>query len=69
LMLRWPGQSASEKKSKIEALKRHFNTGSWTAIGDMQADLLERGLKALRAEAVADAAKVEGPKEDDHGED
>jgi hypothetical protein len=70
LMLRWPGQSSVEKKAKIEALKRHFNTGSWTAIGDMQADHLERGLKALRQEC-ADAGTLpqEAKEEATHGAD
>lgn len=48
LVLRWPGQTAGEKKAKVEALQQFFGTGSWKAMGDMQADLLERGLKALK---------------------
>lgn len=45
----WPGQTAKEKAAKLEAVEKHFNTRSWTAVESMGIDQLKRGLIDLRA--------------------
>lgn len=50
LMRVWPGQTAKEKAAKADAVERHFNTRSWTAVESMGVDQLARGLADLRAE-------------------
>lgn len=52
MTLRWPGQSTAEKKRKVEVLKEIFGTGSWTALAEMTADVLEKGLQKLKAMPV-----------------
>lgn len=44
----WPGQTAKEKAAKLEAIERHFNTRSWTAVESMGVQQLSRGLSDLR---------------------
>ena len=34
LLLAWPGQTAADKKAKVEALRRTFGTSSWTDLTD-----------------------------------
>lgn len=46
-----PGQSAQEKKAKVEVLKAAFGTSAWTAIEAMHADRLRAG-KAKLAEVL-----------------
>lgn len=46
----WPGQTAKEKAAKLEAIEKHFNTRSWTAVESMGIDQLSRGLADMRAE-------------------
>lgn len=46
----WPGQTTKEKAAKAEAVERHFNTRSWTAVEGMSVQQLSRGLADLRAE-------------------
>jgi hypothetical protein len=49
LVLKWPGQTAAEKKAKIQTIKDLFGTTSWTALRDVQADVLEQGLQTLKS--------------------
>lgn len=56
-----PGQSAQEKKAKVEVLKEAFGTSSWTAVEAMRADKLRAG-KAKLAEGLQRYRVPEGPK-------
>ncbi len=47
LVAAWPGQSAAEKKSKVEAYFRVFETRSWTAVEACDVPTLKSGLDAL----------------------
>lgn len=51
-----PGQSAQEKKAKVEVLKAAFDTSSWTSIEAMSADRLRAGKAKLAG--VLDAYRV-----------
>jgi hypothetical protein len=44
-----PGQSAVEKKKKVEVLDKCFGTKSWTAVESMAIGKLEVGLTAVRS--------------------
>jgi hypothetical protein len=62
----FPGQSAAEKKSKVDLLKVAFGTGSWTKVESMDAATLRAGrdklreeILKLRAEPAAAAAEKE----------
>jgi hypothetical protein len=45
---RWPGQSAEDKKAKVECLARYFNTRSWTAVEQLSSEVLSGALAAMR---------------------
>lgn len=55
-----PGQSAQEKKAKVEVLKEAFGTSSWTSIEAMRADKLRAG-KAKLAEVLNRYRVPDGP--------
>lgn len=44
----WPGQSAADKKAKVDVLEEAFKTRSWTAIEDMSSEVLETGYKKIQ---------------------
>lgn len=44
----WPGQSAKEKKMKVDALEAVFGTRSWTAIEELHPEKLEEGYMKLQ---------------------
>ena len=45
MVLRWPGQTAADKKRKIEILQMCFGTNSWTEIETrVDIDRLKAGL-------------------------
>jgi hypothetical protein len=47
---RWPGQSTSEKKAKVAALKEAFGTASWTEVETrLKSDELKAGLARIEA--------------------
>jgi hypothetical protein len=48
----FPGQSADEKKIKVDLIFNAFNTRSWTAVQSTDSEKLRAGLKAIR-EAIA----------------
>lgn len=49
LLRHWPGQTAVEKKAKLEAIEKAFGTRSWTAVESKISLLdLRKGLKALK---------------------
>jgi len=48
LLKRWPGQTAIEKKSKLQCLETIFKTGSWTEIESKSVEELEGGLMLIR---------------------
>lgn len=47
LVAGWPGQSAAEKKSKLEAIHRVFETRSWSAVEGSDVPTLKTGFDAL----------------------
>ncbi|BCS54752.1 AAA family ATPase [Geobacter sp. SVR] len=47
LTSKWPGQSAAEKKAKVDMLESIFGTRSWTTIEDMKLNQLLDGVVAL----------------------
>lgn len=44
----WPGQSAADKKNKVDALEYAFKTRSWTAIEALSPSVLEQGYKFVQ---------------------
>ena len=62
-MLRaWPGQTAAEKKGKVEALEAAFGTRSWTEVENFNSERLAEGLakiKIIVAKVPAPAGKKE----------
>lgn len=59
----WPGQAAEAKRAKVEALRTHFGSTSWTEVSKMHPEKLESGLAALqefvaKAKSEAEAATV-----------
>lgn len=51
MLLLFPGQSAEDKKGKVEKLQKIFDTSSWTKISnEVKFEDLEKGLKILREE-------------------
>lgn len=46
----YPGQTATEKKSKTDLIHMAFNTRSWTAVESMPSERLREGLAQIRAE-------------------
>jgi hypothetical protein len=44
----YPGQSAEEKKKKANILYAAFNTRSWTAITDMNSEVIKMGFEAIK---------------------
>ncbi len=68
----WPGQSADQKKLKIDAIKYAFDTMSWTVVESLRPEQLETGFKRIQdfvqkhiqteaAEIKASEPKVEKP--------
>lgn len=49
LVQHFPGQSAEEKRSKVDVVKEFFGTGSWTAVESMPSDKLKAGLDKMAA--------------------
>lgn len=49
LVRAWPGQTASEKKAKTEAIEAAFGTRSWTRVETFDAYTLRDGLEKIRA--------------------
>lgn len=52
MVKRWPGQTAEEKKAKLEAIERLFGTRSWTKVESTDSEKLRVGLEALKAEGA-----------------
>ncbi len=44
----WPGQSADQKKLKIDAIKYAFDTMSWTVVESLRPEALEAGFKRVQ---------------------
>jgi len=44
----WPGQSADQKKLKIDAVKYAFDTMSWTVVESLRPEALEAGFKRVQ---------------------
>ena len=44
----WPGQSADQKKLKIDAIKYAFDTMSWTVVESLRPEALEAGFKRIQ---------------------
>jgi hypothetical protein len=68
----WPGQSADQKKLKIDAIKYAFDTMSWTVVESLRPEALEAGFKRVQdfvqkhiqvqvAEVKQPESKVEKP--------
>lgn len=53
---RWPGQSAEEKRAKVDFLERHMATRSWTAVEQMSSAQLGEALSAMRDDLSGQAA-------------
>ena len=50
LLERWPGQTAAEKKAKVDALRVAFGTTSWTEVETRRtAEQLRQGLSVIEA--------------------
>lgn len=49
LLEHYPSTSAADKKAKSAALKKTFNTGSWTKVQDMDSTELEAGFVEMKA--------------------
>lgn len=47
---KWPGQSADEKRAKVDFLERHFKTRSWTAVEQLSSETLRDALAAMQAD-------------------
>lgn len=62
MVMGFPGQDKESKQAKIQILRDVFQTGSWTALKDMHAELLEDGLLTIK-KIVAE--KQKGVKKDD----
>jgi len=54
LIAAYPGQTATEKKKKLDLLKMAFGGYSWTAIQDMRPEALQLGLLKIREAITAD---------------
>jgi len=52
LMRAWPGQTAAEKKAKVEAVEVAFETRSWTKVESFASDKLRAGLEMVRTQVV-----------------
>jgi hypothetical protein len=52
----FPGQSANEKKARVDLIDIAFGTRSWTAVENMQADVIKAGL--ARLPAIIDEMRV-----------
>lgn len=48
LMEKWPGQTAAEKKAKLDAVEAVFSTRSWTKVENTHSEKLEAGYHELR---------------------
>lgn len=68
----WPGQSADQKKLKIDAIQFAFNTMSWTVVESLRPEALEAGFAKVQefvrkhtalqsAEMSGEPVKVEKP--------
>jgi hypothetical protein len=57
----WPGQSADEKKQKVEILHRLFETRSWTAVESLRSEVLKTGLDRMDAEIASLKAGAASP--------
>jgi len=68
----WPGQSADQKKLKIDAIQFAFNTMSWTVVESLRPEALEAGFARVQefvrkhtalqsAEMSGEPVKVEKP--------
>ncbi len=55
----WPGQSADQKKLKIDAIKYAFDTMSWTVVESLRPEALEAGFKRIQ-DFVQKHIQVEG---------
>ena len=58
LVSAFPGQSADDKKTKIDLIQSCFGTRSWTALADMKEQKLRDGLAKMKGEI----AKLKSPK-------
>jgi len=57
----YPGQTAENKKGRIDLMEKIFKTDSWTEIQSMNIDSLDAGLKKLREEyKILNGKKEEG---------
>lgn len=45
----WPGQSAKEKKLKVDAIEYAFGTRSWTAVTELHPEKLKKGYEKIVA--------------------
>lgn len=57
LTSKWPGQTAQEKKEKVDVLEKVFGTRSWTALEDMQSYRLRDGVIAIEEVIKSQAAE------------
>lgn len=64
LLLRWPGQSADEKKQKAQTISNVFQTGSWTAVQEKSVEELEGGLCMIREIPLVPEAAVKADKKE-----
>lgn len=60
LLRAWPGQTAKEKKAKVETIEAAFGTRSWTAVESMPSDVLRDGLHKIREIVLAATPATEG---------
>lgn len=58
LMRAWPGQTAKEKKAKIETIEIAFDTRSWTKVESCNSETLRAGLDVVRFAVDTEVAKV-----------
>lgn len=62
LVLHHPGQTAAEKKKKIEMLRKHFNDASWTEISEaMDLFSLRAGFNSLHEELEGKPSRYAAP--------
>lgn len=61
LVKKWPGQTATEKAAKADALEAVFQTRSWTKIESTPSDKLQAGYHELRRMLVEPSGESQAP--------
>ena len=56
----WPGQSAAEKKTKVQALNYAYGTTSWKEVETFGPDHIRKGLEKLREFAQKQVSREPG---------